>query len=51
MPINVQEAYRTLNKLDQTRKSPPIIIKTLNVENKEIISKLKGENAKQNIKS
>ena len=36
MTINVQEAYRTPNRLDQKRKSAhPIIIKTLNIQNKE----------------
>jgi hypothetical protein len=36
MTINVQEAYRTPNRLDQKRKSAhPIIIKTLNIGNKE----------------
>jgi hypothetical protein len=49
MPINVQEAYRTLNKLNQKRKSSyHIIIKTLNTQNKK---KLKGKKAKQHIKA
>jgi hypothetical protein len=35
MVINVQEAYRTPNILDEKRKNPHyIIIKTLNVQNK-----------------
>jgi hypothetical protein len=34
--INVQEAYRTSNRLDQKRKSPyRIIIKTLNLQNRK----------------
>ena len=40
MPINVQEAYRTPNRLDQNRTtSRHIIIKTPNVLNKERILK------------
>jgi len=40
MAINVQKAYRTPNRLDQKRKSfHHIIIKTLNVQNKEGILK------------
>ena len=36
MPIKVQEAYRTPNRLDQKRKFPHhIIIKTLSKKNKE----------------
>jgi hypothetical protein len=36
MNINVQETYRTSNRLDQKRKSScHIIIRTLNVQNKE----------------
>ena len=36
MAINVQEAYRTPNRLDQKRKSSHnIIFKTLNAQNKE----------------
>jgi hypothetical protein len=35
MHIKVQETYRTLNRLEQKRRSPcHIIIKTLNVKNK-----------------
>jgi hypothetical protein len=38
--INVQEAYRISNSLDQKRKSShTIIIKTLDAQNKEIILK------------
>ena len=38
MPINVQEAYRTPNRLEQKRKSPLYIkIKTQNLQNKEIL--------------
>jgi hypothetical protein len=40
MAISVQEAYRTPNRLDQKRKpSHSIIIKTLDTQNKERISK------------
>jgi hypothetical protein len=40
MAINMQEAYRTPNRLDQKRKcSYHIIIKTLNAQNKERILK------------
>ena len=40
MPINVQEAYRTPNRLDQKRKCPTLIItKTPNVQNKGRILK------------
>lgn len=40
MSINVQEAYRTPNEQDQKRNSSYyIIIKTLNVQNKERILK------------
>jgi hypothetical protein len=36
MPINIQEAYRTLNRLDQKRNSSHhIIVKTPNEQNKE----------------
>jgi hypothetical protein len=36
MSINIKEAYRTPNRLDQkTNSSCPIIIKTPNVQNKE----------------
>lgn len=36
MPIKAQKEYRTPNRQDQERNSPQhIIIKTLNVQNKE----------------
>ena len=43
--INTQEAYRTLNRLDQRkkRKRKKKIIKTLNVQNKERILKVARE--------
>jgi hypothetical protein len=45
MPINIQEFYKTPIKLDQKRKSSHhIIIKPLNVQNKERI--LKGVRGK-----
>jgi hypothetical protein len=40
MPIQVQEASRTLNRLDQNRITPQnIIIKTTSTENRERILK------------
>jgi hypothetical protein len=40
MPMNIQEAYRTTNRLDQKRNSfCHIIIKTPNAQNKERILK------------
>jgi hypothetical protein len=40
MPINIQEAYRTLKRLDQKRKSScHIIIKTSHAQSKERILK------------
>jgi hypothetical protein len=40
MPIKIQEAYRTPDRLDQKRKSLlHIIIKTLNIQDKERILK------------
>jgi len=40
MPINIQEAYRTPNRLDQKRNSSRhIIVKTPNTQNKERILK------------
>jgi hypothetical protein len=40
MPMNIQKAYRTLNRLDQKRNSSHhIIIKTPNALNKERILK------------
>jgi len=36
MPINIQEAYRTPNRLDQKRNSScHVIVKTPNTQNKE----------------
>jgi hypothetical protein len=44
MLINIQDAFRTPNTLDQKRKSSHhIIIKTLNVQNKEKILKSERE--------
>ena len=39
IPMKVQEAYRTLNRLDQKKKPSPhhIIINTQNIQNKEQI--------------
>jgi hypothetical protein len=43
--MNIQEAHRTLNRLDQKRNSSHhIIIKTPNAENKERILKAIREN-------
>ena len=40
MPMNIQEAYRTVNRLDQKRNSSPhIIITTINALNKDRILK------------
>jgi hypothetical protein len=40
MPMNIQEAYRTPNRLEQKRKSSPhIIIRTTNTLNKNRILK------------
>jgi hypothetical protein len=40
MPIKVNKAYRTPNRLNQNRKSPlHIIIKMLNIQNKEKLLK------------
>ena len=50
MAIKVQEAYRTPNKWDQKRKSSyHIIIKTLNIQNKERILKPAKEKQPTNI--
>ena len=47
MAINIQEVYRTPNRLDQKRKFySHIIVKTLNVQNKEILLKATREKAK-----
>ena len=51
MPMNIQEAYRTPNRLDQKRNSSqPIIIRTTNALNKHRILKAvreKGHNIKR----
>ena len=45
MPMNIQEAYRTPNRLDQRRNSSGhIIIKTPNAQNKDRILKAVREN-------
>ena len=45
MPMNIQEAYRTPNRLDQKRNSScHIVLKTLNAQNKERILKAVREN-------
>ena len=47
MPMNIQEAYRTPNRLDQKRNSScHIIIRTPNAQNKERILKAVRENFK-----
>ena len=47
MPINIQEAYRTTNRLNQKRSSSHhIIVKTPNAQNKERILKAVGEKVK-----
>jgi hypothetical protein len=47
----VQEAYRTPNHQDQKRNTPRhIIIKTLNMQNKERILKVAKEKKKSRIK-
>jgi hypothetical protein len=44
MPIQVQEASKTPNRLDQKRTTPQyIIIKTISTENRERILKAKKE--------
>jgi hypothetical protein len=43
MPIKVQEAYRTPNRLNQKRKSSQhMIIKILNTQNKNILKAARG---------
>jgi hypothetical protein len=50
MPIQVQEASRTPNRLDQKRTSPlNIIIKTTNTENRERIMKVVRQKKTSNI--
>jgi hypothetical protein len=47
MPMNIQEAYRTPNRLDQKRNSPRhIIIRTTNALKKDRILKALGEKVK-----
>jgi hypothetical protein len=47
MPMNIKEAYRTANSLDQKRNSSfHIIIKTPNAQNKERILKAIREKVK-----
>jgi hypothetical protein len=45
MPMNIQEAYRTLNRLDQKKNScHHIIVKTPNAQNKErILKEVRGK--------
>jgi hypothetical protein len=50
MPINIQEAYRTPNRLDQKRNSSHhIIVKTPNAQNNERILKAIREKRSSNI--
>jgi hypothetical protein len=50
MPVHVQEASRTPNRLDQNRTSPQhIIIKTTSTENRERILKVVREKKTNNI--
>ena len=50
MPMNIQEAYRTPNRLDQKKNSScQIIIKTPNALNKERILKALREKKSSNI--
>ena len=37
IPLKIQEAYRTLNRLDQKKSPNLIIIKTQNIQNKKRI--------------
>jgi hypothetical protein len=46
MPMKMQEAYRTLNRLEQKRNSSLHIIKTPNSQNRERILKAVRENVK-----
>jgi hypothetical protein len=39
MPMNIQEAYRTSNRLDQKRNSSPHIIIKTTAQNKEVMLK------------
>jgi hypothetical protein len=48
MPVEVLDAYRIPNKLDQEKKFPfHIIFKTLNLQNKENVLKTAKKKAKQ----
>jgi hypothetical protein len=50
MPIQVQEAFRTPNRLDQNRTTPlHIIIKTTSIETRERILKAVREKKPNNI--
>jgi hypothetical protein len=50
MPMNIQEAYRTQNRLDQKRNSSHhIIVKTPNAQKKERILKAIREKRSSNI--
>jgi hypothetical protein len=52
MPMNIQETYRTPNKLDQKRNSSQhIVIKTPNSLNKDRILKAIKEKGQVNIKA
>jgi hypothetical protein len=52
MPINIQEAYKTPIRLDQTRKfSPDIIIKTQNLQKRERILKAARRKSQETYKS
>jgi hypothetical protein len=52
MPINIKEAYRTANRLNQKRNSShQIIIKTSNAQNKGRILRAVREKVKQHIKT
>ena len=49
MPINIQEANRTPNRVDQKKISCDIFIKTLNIQKKERILKIVKEKRPSNI--
>jgi hypothetical protein len=50
MPINIQEAYRTPNRLDQKRNSSRhITLKTPNAQNKERLLKAVRKKGPRNI--
>jgi hypothetical protein len=52
MPMNIQETYRTPNRLDQKRNSSHhIIVLTINVENKEKILKTVRDKFKEHVKA